>query len=142
MPASPPPFADRARMIPGVDARIRASERAAYEQFQRDYCVGKTPDHAVISPAPVSEDRPAPTALASVAAERQMYFEVYRADRINLTSILFSGGDWRWRFCKADGVMVAGSEGFASEAMCRQAVEALQQHAGTASLHERKKRTR
>lgn len=71
-----------------------------------------------------------------------MYFEVYRADRISLTSILFSGGDWRWRFCMPDGVMVAGSGGYASEAMCRQAVEALQQYAGTAALHERRKRAR
>jgi uncharacterized protein YegP (UPF0339 family) len=71
-----------------------------------------------------------------------MYFEVYRADRVSLTSILFSGGDWRWRFCTADGVMVAGSEGYSSEAMCRQAVEVLQQHGGTAALHEGPKRAR
>lgn len=71
-----------------------------------------------------------------------MYFEVYRADRVSITSILFSGGDWRWRFCKADGVTVASSKGYASEATCRQAIEALQQNAGTAALHEKGKRVR
>jgi hypothetical protein len=40
-----------------------------------------------------------------------MYFEVYRADRVSLTSILITGGDRRWRNSTADGLKVAGSEG-------------------------------
>ena len=33
----------------------------------------------------------------------EAWFEIYRAERVKLTSILFSGEDWRWRFCSACG---------------------------------------
>lgn len=140
MPASPPSFFDRTRAIAEANVRIRVSETCAHEQFQRDYCTLKIPDRVAISPDPALGERRVQTAIAPVRLDREMYFEVYRAERVSVTSILFAGGDWRWRFCKADGLMVASSDGYASESMCRQAVEALQQNAGTAALHEWRKR--
>lgn len=68
------------------------------------------------------------------AAPRQAYFEVYRADRVSLTSILFSGGDWRWRFCAPDGSVIAASEGYRNERACADAVAALRGGAGSAEV--------
>ena len=53
------------------------------------------------------------------AASGRAYFEVYRADRVSLTSILFSGGDWRWRFCAPDGTLIATSAGYRDEQLRR-----------------------
>ncbi|AQR72795.1 DUF1508 domain-containing protein [Sphingomonas sp. LM7] len=68
------------------------------------------------------------------AGEAQAYFEIYRADRIKLTSVLFSGEDWRWRFCSGAGLTVASGDGFGSERECVAAVNALRTGAGTASV--------
>lgn len=76
------------------------------------------------------------TARSHAAAPSQAYFEVYRADRVTLTSILFSGGDWRWRFCAADGTVVAASEGYRTEHDCAAAVAALRGGAGTAEVRQ------
>jgi uncharacterized protein YegP (UPF0339 family) len=65
------------------------------------------------------------------------FFEIYRADRVKLTSILFSGEDWRWRFCSDAGPIVASGDGFASERECLAAVDALRAGAGTASVRGR-----
>ncbi|MGV3481061.1 MAG: YegP family protein [Sphingobium sp.] len=62
------------------------------------------------------------------------YFEIYRAERVSLTSILFSGGDWRWRFCSASGQPIAVSSGYASERACASAVAALRGGAGAATV--------
>lgn len=72
-----------------------------------------------------------PTATRScAAASGRAYFEVYRADRVSLTSILFSGGDWRWRFCAPDGTLIATSAGYRDERSCASAVAALRGAAG------------
>lgn len=65
---------------------------------------------------------------------RQASFEIYRAEWVSLTSILFSGGDWRWRFHSAAGTILVNSEGYNSEAACRAAITALQNHAGAARI--------
>lgn len=76
-----------------------------------------------------------PTATESSAAvPGRAYFEIYRADRVSLTSILFSGGDWRWRFCAADGALIAASAGYRSERSCADAVAALRGDAGMAEV--------
>jgi uncharacterized protein YegP (UPF0339 family) len=62
------------------------------------------------------------------------YFEIYRAERVSLTSILFSGGDWRWRFCSASGVPIAVSAGYASERACAAAVASLRRGAGASAV--------
>lgn len=67
----------------------------------------------------------------------ESYFEIYRADRIKLTSILFSGEDWRWRFCSSAGLILTSGDGFASERECAAAVEALRDGAGTAVVRGR-----
>lgn len=62
------------------------------------------------------------------------YFEIYRAERVALTSMLFSGDDWRWRFCSADGTPIATSAGYASEGACAAAVAALRGGAASAKV--------
>jgi len=67
-------------------------------------------------------------------ADGEPYFEIYRAERVSLTSILFSGGDWRWRFCSASGVPIALSIGYSSEHACAAAVSALRNGAAAAMV--------
>jgi len=59
------------------------------------------------------------------ARDGEPYFEIYRANEVMLTSILFSGGDWRWRFCSGAGVPIATSAGYANERECMAAVASL-----------------
>jgi uncharacterized protein YegP (UPF0339 family) len=61
------------------------------------------------------------------------WFEIYRANRVKLTSILFSGEDWRWRFRSGRGVIITGT-GFGSQHECEAAVDALRESAGTATV--------
>ncbi len=81
----------------------------------------------------------APVAKSAVAAllpfpDRRASFEIYRADEVRLTSILFSGGDWRWQFRSAHGDILAAGAGYHSEAECRAAVHALHDGAGSARI--------
>lgn len=64
----------------------------------------------------------------------EAYFEIYRAECVMLTSILFSGEDWRWRFCSSAGLTVASGSGFRTEGECTAAVDALRRGAGTARV--------
>ena len=76
-----------------------------------------------------------PTATESSAAvPGRAYFEIYRADRVSLTSILFSGDDWRWRFCAPDGTLIATSADYRDERSCADAVAALRGDAGMAEV--------
>jgi uncharacterized protein YegP (UPF0339 family) len=68
------------------------------------------------------------------AANGQCYFEIYRADEVRLTSILLSGGDWRWRFRSGSGALLATSAGYVSEQECTTAVVALRGGAGSATI--------
>jgi len=87
------------------------------------------PNHVpAVFPRDVSE--PMPCGIA----DQQAYFEIYYAERVSLTSILFSGGDWRWRFCSAAGVPVAASAGYPSENACAAAVAVLRASAGSATV--------
>jgi uncharacterized protein YegP (UPF0339 family) len=65
--------------------------------------------------------------------ESTAWFEIYRANRVKLTSILFSGEDWRWRFRSSGGLTITGS-GFGSQRECQAAVDALREGAGTAAV--------
>ena len=67
-------------------------------------------------------------------ADRAPYFEIYRAEEVHRTTILFSGGDWRWRFRAATGEVLAAGVGYRSEAGCRAAVMALRDGAGAARI--------
>lgn len=75
----------------------------------------------------------APAALQGVPDDR-LRFEVYRDDKVSVTSMLFCGGMWRWRLCAVDGAPVAMSTGYETEAACRAALSCVRQHAGTALL--------
>ena len=59
-------------------------------------------------------------------------FEIYHTERVSLTSILFSGNDWRWRLSSADGTVLVDSKGYKTERACRAAVTSLQNNAGSA----------
>jgi uncharacterized protein YegP (UPF0339 family) len=66
------------------------------------------------------------------AASGGCYFDVFCVERVSLTSVFFAGGDWRWAFHGADGLVLAQSDGYASEMACRTAVAALRAGAGSA----------
>ncbi|NML04161.1 DUF1508 domain-containing protein [Sphingomonas sp. G-3-2-10] len=85
--------------------------------------LGRSPDAK-----PVGEGRFRPQPVD------EPYFEIYRAERVSLTAILFSGGDWRWRFCSASGQSIAVSSGYASQRACEAAVSALRSGAGAATV--------
>jgi uncharacterized protein YegP (UPF0339 family) len=131
------PLADHATPTFGLGRT--ETETAAYEQFKRDYAARDGGPVAFPSgdrsmPGMSQKESRLPMATASTEPGRQMYFEVYRADRVSLTSALFCGGDWRWRFCATDGGVIAGSGGYSSETACLRAVEALRVNAGTATF--------
>jgi uncharacterized protein YegP (UPF0339 family) len=67
-------------------------------------------------------------------AGNEAWFEIYRAERVTLTSILFSGEDWRWRFCSNAGLTIASGAGFRTEGECIAAVDALRRNAGAARV--------
>ncbi|MEP9359975.1 DUF1508 domain-containing protein [Sphingomonas sp. KR3-1] len=96
-----------------------------------------TPDVLLQLVRPVDDTLPLSeliTAQPDVWPDREPYFEIYYAERISLTSILFSGGDWRWRFCSATGEAIASSLGYRSKQTCEAAVTALRKGAGSASI--------
>ncbi len=77
---------------------------------------------------------PGPIAAPTDPDTAPAFFEIYRADRVKLTSILFSGEDWRWRFRSAAGLVITSGAGFGSRHECEAAVDALRQSAGTAAV--------
>lgn len=90
---------------------------------------------------PANDETTALSATAVVVKRRwnETYsrFDIYRADQIRLTSILFGGGDWHWRLTGAAGNVIADCGGYRNEAQCRAAVKALRIEAGLAPIfHE------
>jgi uncharacterized protein YegP (UPF0339 family) len=67
------------------------------------------------------------------------YFDIFRAPEKSLTTILRTGGDWRWRFCTANGAVLAAGGGYKTEHACVEAVDALRQAAGSAEIRRRTK---
>ena len=63
-----------------------------------------------------------------VLPEKDCRFEVYRADEIRTSSLLFAGGDWHWRLSDATGQVLVEAGGYRSEGDCRQAIAMLQRH--------------
>ena len=74
-----------------------------------------------------------PEELAT-AIEAECWFEIFRSDEERMTSILFSGGDWRWRLVTAEGVLLAEATGYPNEGLCRAAVLILKRRAATAPI--------
>ena len=61
-------------------------------------------------------------------------FDIYRTERVRLTSTLFGGGDWHWRLTGASGAVIADCGGYRDEAQCLAAVGALRTEAGLATI--------
>ena len=119
------------QLLPLALGRNHVSTNSAFCELTRP--------HAAVTdlPADVSE------ALLGVSAandsgrpeaDGQCYFEIYRADEVRLTSILLSGGDWRWQFRSGSGALLATSAGYTSEQECATAVVALRSGAGSATI--------
>lgn len=77
---------------------------------------------------------PLPTIREGKMEDRQSRFFIYSTDRVHLTSVLFSGGDWHWEFCGPSGVILADCGGYLSERDCRAAVAAIIRDAATAKV--------
>ena len=65
--------------------------------------------------------------------EKPSRFDVYRADEFRTSSVLFAGGDWRWRLLDAAGRALVEAGGYRSETECRAAVSLLRRHVPLAS---------
>lgn len=61
-------------------------------------------------------------------------FSIYRADRVSVTSSLWSGGDWHWRLTSPRGDILADCGGYRSEAECLTVIEALHAKAKSATI--------
>ncbi len=60
--------------------------------------------------------------------DKACHFEVYRADEIRTSSVLFAGGDWHWQLSDAAGEILVEAGGYRSEVDCRKAVAMLRRH--------------
>lgn len=92
-----------------------------------------------LEPALAANDEAAARLSSAPGARRRQNdipsrFDVYRADRVGLTSVLFGGGDWHWRLTGASGAVIADCGGYRNEAQCLAAVSALRVEAGLAII--------
>ena len=89
---------------------------------------------------PVGVDLPWPvsaeTSLWAANDPLGMYFEVYCSREVQLTTLLWGGGEWRWRFCSSSGAIMASSSGYANKRDCLKAIEALRGGAGIAKVNQ------
>lgn len=119
------------QLLPLAHGRTHVSTNAALCELKRPYAaVTDLPADVSVALLNVSAandwERPAP--------DGQCYFEIYRADEVRLTSILFSGGDWRWQFRSGSGALLATSAGYTSEQECATAIVALRNGASGATI--------
>lgn len=72
------------------------------------------------------------------AKDGQPAFEIYRTDRVSLTSTLFEGGDWHWCFRSSDGMLISDVGGYKNRVERTAAAEALRLQAchPTIASHE------
>lgn len=104
----------------------------AYHGFDEARCSATVVPEDIASALTAFADPVATQPCRGLAKEA--YFEIYRAERVNLTAILFSGGDWRWRFCASDGKPIASGGGYVTEQACVDAVAALRDGASSAKV--------
>lgn len=74
---------------------------------------------------------------SSIIGHRQLgncRFSTYRAERVSLTSSLWSGGDWHWRLTAPSGTVLADCGGYSREVECLAVIEALRANAHKACL--------
>jgi len=82
------------------------------------------------------EPRPLATLQQSErpATDLRPRFDIYRADQVTHTSVLFCGGDWHWSLTDSDGQKLADCGGYPSRSECREAVVSLRNIAGDATI--------
>lgn len=98
-------------------------------------CVQSSGSHkSTDGAAPVTGGRngDGPTSAGDAATGDSV--EVFRTDEVQLTSTLFSGGDWHWRLASAAGDVLVEGCGYRSQSQCLEAVALLQGRAKSASL--------
>jgi len=121
-------------LLPLAEGRNHVTNNFAHHGFDEPQrCAVEVPEDVAGALTALAEPV-APTPRQALA--REAYFEIYRTDRVNLTSILFSGGDWRWRFYASDGKPVASGAGYVTERACMNAVAALRAGAGSARVRQ------
>jgi len=83
-----------------------------------------------------SNDRgePAMSDELDVAADEECRFEIFREVERQMTSTLFSGGDWHWQLVTTSGLILAEASGYPTEQTCRVAVAVLQRRAAGAPV--------
>lgn len=59
-------------------------------------------------------------------------FEIFRAEKVRMTTTLFAGGDWHWRLANRASETLAEAGGYRTEADCREAVAMLRERAAFA----------
>ena len=64
-------------------------------------------------------------------------FDIYRAERVSVTSSLWAGGDWHWRLSAPSGTVLVDCGGYRDEEECLAAVNSLRTEAGTAIMSMR-----
>lgn len=62
------------------------------------------------------------------------HFDIYRADRVSVTSTLFAGGDWHWRLLSGSGLVLVDCGGYRQQADAAAAVEQLRKEAWSATV--------
>lgn len=60
------------------------------------------------------------------------HFSTYQAERVSVTSALWSGGDWHWRLTGPSGGVLADCGGYVDEAQCLAVITALRLNAQAA----------
>jgi uncharacterized protein YegP (UPF0339 family) len=80
------------------------------------------------------ENREALIARPSAFEAPRCHFEVFQADEVMVTSTRHAGGDWRWRLCDQDGIVLVEANGYRTERHCRRAITILQSRAGSAPV--------
>ena len=77
-----------------------------------------------------------PAQIEAANDQTEAYFEIYRVHQMQLTKLLWAGGEWRWRFCSPGGKTIAASAGYDTSDKCLDAVHALQGGAGRSRIHQ------
>ena len=80
------------------------------------------------------ENREALTARPSAFEASRCHFEVFQAEEVMVTSTRHAGGDWHWRLCDQDGIVLVEADGYRTEQHCRRAITILKSRAGSAPV--------
>jgi len=98
---------------------------AAEQHFLRSHGDGYASNDRADPPLPDEVD---------IGGIEECRFEIFRKDEERMTSMLFSGGDWRWQLVTTGGLILAEASGYPNEQTCRMAVTVLQRRAATAPI--------